>query len=46
MAPATTAPEQAPMDWMMTFSRKALERLAAVDTPTAMIAMGIAASNT
>ena len=46
MAPATTAPEQAPIDWMMTFSPKAFERLAAVDTPTAMMAMGMAASNT
>ena len=46
MAPATTAPEQAPMLCMMTFSPRALLRLAAVDTPTAMIAMGMAASNT
>ena len=46
MAPATTAPEQAPMLCMMTFSPNALERLAAVDTPTAMMAMGMAASNT
>ena len=46
MAPATTAPEQAPIDWMITFSPSAFERLAAVDTPTAMMAMGMAASNT
>ena len=46
MAPATTAPEQAPIDWMMTFSPSALERWAAVLTPTAMMAMGMAASNT
>ena len=46
MAPATTAPEQAPMLWMMTFSPSALLRLAAVDTPTAMMAIGMAASNT
>ena len=46
MAPATTAPEQAPMLWMMTFSRRAFERLAAALTPTAIIAMGMAASNT
>ena len=46
IAPATTAPEQAPIDWMMTFSPRALLRLAAVDTPTAMMAMGMAASNT
>ena len=46
MAPATTAPEQAPIDWIMTFSPRAFLRLAAADTPTAMMAMGIAASNT
>ena len=46
IAPATTAPEQAPMDWMITFSRKALLRLAAAETPTAIIAMGMAASKT
>ena len=46
MAPATTAPEQAPIDWMITFSPRALLRLAAVDTPTAMMAIGMAASNT
>ena len=46
MAPATTAPEQAPILWMMTFSPKAFERLAAVDAPTAMMAMGMAASKT
>ena len=46
MAPATTAPEHAPMLCMMTFSPSGLRRLAAVDTPTAIIAMGMAASNT
>ena len=46
MAPATTAPEQAPMLWMMTFSPKAFLRFLAVDAPTAMMAMGMAASNT
>ena len=46
MAPATTAPEHAPMLCMMTFSPRALLRFAAVDTPTAMMAMGMAASNT
>ena len=46
MAPATTAPEQAPILWMMTFSPKALLRFVAVLTPTAMMAMGMAASNT
>ena len=46
MAPATITPEQAPMDWMMTFSPNAFLRLAAPDTPTAMMAMGMAASKT
>ena len=46
MAPATTAPEQAPIDCMMTFSPSPCLRRAAVDTPTAMMAIGIAASNT
>ena len=46
MEPATMAPEQAPMLCMITFSPRALLRLAAVDTPTAMIAIGMAASNT
>ena len=46
MAPATITPELAPMDWMITFSPNAFLRLAALDTPTAMIAMGMAASNT
>lgn len=46
MAPATITPEQAPIDCMMTFSPKALLRLAALETPTAMMAIGIAASNT
>ena len=44
--PATTAPEQAPMLWIMTFSPSALLRLVAVLTPTAMMAIGMAASNT
>ena len=34
MAPATMTPEQAPMDWIMTFSPSAFLRLAAPDTPT------------
>ena len=46
IAPATTAPEHAPIDWMMTFSPSAFERFAAVETPTAIIAIGMAASNT
>ena len=39
-------PLLAPIDWMMTFSPKAFLRLKAFDRPTAMIAMGMAASNT
>ena len=35
--------EQAPMLWMMTFSPSALLRLVAVLTPTAMMAIGMAA---
>ena len=46
IAPATTAPEQAPMLWMITFSPSALLRCVAVDTPTAMMAIGMAASKT
>ena len=46
MAPATIDPEHAPMDWMMTFwpSPPFLPR--APVTPTAMMAIGMAASNT
>ena len=46
MAPATTRPEAAPIDWMMTFSRMVLFLLNSGETPTAMMAMGMAASNT
>ncbi len=46
MAPATITPEQAPMDWMMTFCPKGFFFLSAPENPTAMMAMGIAASNT
>ena len=46
IAPATTAPEHAPMLCMMTFSASPSLRFAAVDTPTAIMAIGIAASNT
>ena len=46
MAPATITPELAPMDWIMTFSPNAFLRLAAPYTPTAIIAIGMAASNT
>jgi len=46
IAPATTAPEHPPIDWMMTFwlSPSFLPR--APVSPTAIMAMGIAASNT
>ena len=46
MAPATIAPEQAPIDCMITFSPKEFFLFNAPDNPTAMIAIGIAASNT
>ena len=46
MAPATTIPEHAPMLWIMTFSPNALLRCVAPAKPTAMMVMGIAASNT
>ena len=46
MAPATITPLLAPMDWIMTFSPKAFLRLKALESPTAMMAMGMAASNT
>ena len=46
MAPATMPLLLAPIDWMMTFSPKAFLRLKALDSPTAMMAMGMAASNT
>ena len=46
MAPATTIPDEAPIDWIITFSPSAFLRFIADDSPTAMMAMGIAASNT
>ena len=46
IAPATTIPEHAPIDWMMTFSPRAFLRPVALDKPTAIIAIGMAASNT
>ena len=46
MAPATMTPEQAPIDCMMTFSPKAFFRLVPFESPTAIMAIGIAASNT
>ena len=46
MAPATTTPEHAPMLWMMTFWARESFFLSMPVTPTAMIAMGMAASKT
>ena len=46
IAPATIIPEQAPMLWMITFSPKGSLRCVAPLTPTAIIVIGIAASNT
>ena len=46
MAPATTEPEHPPMDWMMTFCPRPPFLPNALVRPTAMIAIGIAASNT
>ena len=46
MAPATTAPEHPPMLWMMTFWARESFFLSAPVSPTAMMAMGMAASNT
>ena len=46
MAPATITPEADPMDCMITFSPKAFLRPDTDDKPTAIIAIGIAASKT
>ena len=46
MAPATTMPEHEPIDWIITFSPRAFLRRDALDSPTAIMAIGIAASNT
>ena len=46
IAPATIAPEHDPMDCIITFSPNAFLRFRPLDSPTAMIAIGIAASNT
>ena len=46
MAPATITPELAPIDWMMTFCPSEPFLLNAAESPTARIAMGIAASKT
>ena len=46
IAPATIPPEQDPMDWMITFCPNAFFFPSAPDTPTAIMAIGMAASNT
>ena len=46
IAPATIAPEHEPIDCIITFSPRAFLRPSPVDNPTAMMAIGIAASNT
>ncbi len=46
MAPATITPEQAPIDWMMTFCPSMFFLPRIEPMPTAMMAMGMAASNT
>ncbi len=46
IAPATIPPEQEPMDCIMTFSPRAFFLPSALLRPTAIIAIGIAASNT
>ena len=46
MAPATITPEQDPMLWIITFCPRAFFFLSAELRPTAMMAMGMAASNT
>ena len=44
IVPATITPEQAPIDWMITFRPKGFFFLSLADRPTAIIAIGIAAS--
>jgi hypothetical protein len=46
IAPATTTPDAAPMDWMMTFSRMLLRLVYRLVIPTARMAIGMAASKT
>ena len=46
MAPATTTPDEAPMDWMMTFWPSMFFWPSTVPMPTAMMAIGMAASKT
>ena len=46
MEPETISPDDAPIDCIMTFSPRAFLRLVAPDRPTAIMAIGMAASNT
>ena len=46
MAPATIAPEHDPIDCIITFSPSAFFLPNALESPTAMMAIGMAASNT
>ena len=46
IAPATITPELAPIDCIITFSPRAFFLFDMNDNPTAIIAIGIAASNT
>ncbi len=46
IAPATITPDEAPIDWMMTFCPSMLRLPSTLPMPTAMMAIGIAASKT
>ena len=46
MAPATITPDEAPIDCVMTFCPSMLRRPVMLPAPTAMMAIGMAASNT
>ena len=41
IAPATITPDEAPIDWMMTFCPKAFFLRNAAEAPTAMMEMGM-----
>ena len=46
MAPATITPDEAPIDWMMTFCPSMFFLPSTEPMPTAMMAIGMAASKT
>jgi hypothetical protein len=46
IAPATITPDADPIDWIITFSESAFLRFVKKEIPTAIIAIGIAASKT